>query len=53
MTASIAIRPLTGFTGYYGYWRFSELRSAHSATSDRSEFGGPRPTRCMTATRSR
>ena len=53
MTASIAIRPLTGLIGYYGYWRFSELRSAHSATPDRSESGGTRPTRCMTATRSR
>lgn len=53
MTASIAIRPLTGLIGYYGYWRFSELRSAHSATSGRSEFDGTRSTRCMTATRSR
>jgi hypothetical protein len=49
---AFAIRPLTGVTGYYGYWRFSELRSAPSATSDRSTIGGTRPTRCMTATRS-
>ncbi|PWV79850.1 hypothetical protein [Halomonas sp. A11-A] len=52
---AFAIRPLTGVTGYYGYygyWRFSELRSCHFATSDRSTIGGTRPTRCMTATRS-
>lgn len=52
MTAPIAIRQTPGFAGYYGYWRFSELRSAHSATPGRSEIGGTRPTRCMTATRS-
>ncbi len=52
MTASIAIRQTLCCVGYYGYWRFSELRSAHSATSDRSEIGGIRQTRCMTATRS-
>lgn len=52
MTASIAIRQTRACVGYYGYWRFSELRSVHSATSDRSEIGGTRQTRCMTATRS-
>lgn len=52
MTASIAIRPARDLEGYYGYWRFSELRSAHSATSGRSEIGGTRQDRCTTAIRS-
>ncbi|WP_156940841.1 hypothetical protein [Halomonas halodenitrificans] len=52
MTASTAIRQTLSRVGYYGYWRFSELRSAPSATPDRSEIGGTRPTRCMIATRS-
>ncbi len=51
MTAPIATCSQTGFTGYDGYWRFSELRSCLCATSGRSDIGGTRTTRCMTATR--
>ncbi|TDO06100.1 hypothetical protein [Halomonas ventosae] len=52
MTASITLRQILGFAGYDGDWRFSELRSALTATSGRSEIVGTRLTRCMTATRS-
>jgi hypothetical protein len=53
MTAAIAIRLTPGFPGYYGAWRFSEPRSASSATPGLSAIVGTRPTRCMTADRSR
>lgn len=52
MTAAIAIRLTPSLAGYRGDWRFSELRSAHSATSGRSELDDTLQIQCMSATRS-
>lgn len=40
------IEYLSVSTYYYFGWRFSDARSAHVATSDRSTCGGKTPHRC-------